>query len=65
MQNDPNWGGEHGQRELSAEHLEDLKRLLSDEAMPGTQVGSGWTNQAARHLIAQRLQVRDSKSGMR
>lgn len=65
LQNDPNWGGEHGQRELSAEHLEDLKRLLSAEAMPGTQVGSGWTNKAARQLIAQRFQVRYSKSGMR
>jgi DDE superfamily endonuclease/Winged helix-turn helix len=33
--------------------------------MPGTQVGSGWTNKAVRHLVAERLGVRYSKSGMR
>lgn len=65
VQNDPNWGGEHGQRELSAEQLAALKRLLSEEAMPGTQVGSGWTNKAVRQLIAERFQVKYSRSGMR
>src|SRR2546428_9509906 len=46
--NDPQWGGEHGQRELSPEQGDDLKRILREEAMPGTRVGSGWTNKAVR-----------------
>lgn len=64
VQNDPNWGGEHGQRELSAEQGEELKRVLGEEAMPGTAVGSGWTNKAGRQLIAERLRVKYSPSGM-
>ena len=65
IQNDPNWGGEHGQRELSTEQREELKRVLREEAMPGTAVGSGWTNKAARQLIAERFEVKYSPSGMR
>lgn len=42
--NAPGWGGEHGQRELSGEEVEDLKRVLCAEAMPGTQGGSGSTS---------------------
>ena len=48
LEQNPAWGGEHGQRELSAEHGELLQRLLREEAMVGTQVGSGWTNKAVR-----------------
>ena len=65
VRNDPQWGGEHGQRELSVEQVETLKRLLSEEAMSGTQVGSGWTNKAVRQRLAERLGVTYSKSGMR
>ena len=65
LKNDPNWGGDHGQRELSAEQLEELKRILREDAMPGTKVGSGWTNKAVRQLIADRFEVEYGKSGMR
>jgi len=65
LKNDPNWGGDHGQRELSAEQLEELKRLLNEEAMPGTKAGSGWTNKAVRQLISNRFEINYSKSGMR
>jgi transposase len=65
LKNDGQWGGEHGQRELGAEEVEELKCILREEAMPGTQVGSGWTNTAVRQLIAERWGVTYSKSGMR
>lgn len=65
LQNDPQWGGEHRQRELSREQGETLQRLLRDEAMAGTKVGSGWTNKARRQLIAERFAITYSKSGMR
>jgi transposase len=65
LENDPQWGGEHGQRELSAEQVDALKRLLREEALPGTKVGSGWTNQAVRQLRAERFGVQYSKSGVR
>jgi transposase len=41
LQNDPNWGGAHGQQELDDEQSVELKRLLRATAMPGTAVGSG------------------------
>src|SRR5215813_6200041 len=63
--NDRQWGGEHGQRELSAEQVDALTRLLREEAMPGTKLGSGWTNKAVRQLVAERFGVQYSKSGMR
>ena len=63
--NDVGWGGEHGQRELSAEQVEELTRVLGTEAMAGTRVGSGWTNKAVRHLLAERWGVTYSKSGVR
>lgn len=47
------------------EQVEALKRILREEAMPGTQVGSGWTNKAVRQLLAERLGVTYSKSGVR
>jgi transposase len=65
LTNAPGWGGEHGQREVNAEQVEDLKRILREEAMPGTAVGSGWTNKAVRHLLGERFGVQYSKSGVR
>src|SRR5438309_11329999 len=65
LQNDPNWGGAHGQSELSDEQVAELRQLLEESAMPGTAVGSGWTNKAARQLVAERFEVEYSKSGMR
>jgi transposase len=65
LRNHEQWGGEHGQRELSPEQVDELKRVLSTEAMAGTKVGSGWTNKAVRALITERWGVRYSKSGMR
>jgi transposase len=65
LQNDPEWGGEHGQRELGPEQVESVQRLLREEARAGTRVGSGWTNKAVRQLIKERCGVTYSKSGMR
>lgn len=65
LKNAPQWGGEHGQRELSTEQVDALKGLLREEAMPGTKVGSGWTNKAVRQLIVERFGVAYSKSGVR
>lgn len=65
LQNHPHWGGEHGQRELAPEEVERVQRLLREEAMAGTQVGSGWTNKAVRQLSEERFGVTYSKSGMR
>jgi transposase len=65
LQNDPQWGGEHGQRELSGEPGETLKRRLGEEARAGTKVGSGWPNKAVGQLIAERFGVAYSKSGLR
>ena len=65
LQNDAQWGGEHGQREVSGEPVDDLKRTLGAAALPGTTVGSGWTNKAVRQLIAERFGVEYSKSGVR
>ncbi len=39
LKNDGQWGGEHGQRELGPEQVDELKRILREEARPGTQVG--------------------------
>jgi transposase len=65
LRNHRHWGGEHGQREVSGEQVEELQRVLREEAMAGTQVGSGWTNKAVRQLIAERFGITYSKSGMR
>src|SRR6266436_9319908 len=64
-QQNPAWGGEHGQRELGPEQVESLQRRLREEAMAGTRVGSGWTNKAVRQLRKERFGVTYSKSGMR
>lgn len=65
LKNAGRWGGEHGQRGLGPKEVEELKRLLREEAMPGTKVGSGWTNKAVRQLIAERFGVTYSRSGVR
>ena len=65
LQNHPNWGGEHGQRCLNTEQLAELQQILQHEAMPGTQVGSGWTGKAIRQEIRERFGVSYSKSGVR
>ena len=57
LKNDGQWGGEHGQRELGPAEVEELKRLLREEAMLGTKVGSGWTNKAVRELLVERFGV--------
>jgi transposase len=65
LQNHPGWGGEHGQRCVNTEQLADLHHFLQREAMPGTQVGSGWTGKAIRQVIQERFGVCYSKSGVR
>jgi len=65
LQNHPLWGGEHGQRFLSAAELVELAQTLTVEAMAGTQVGSGWSAKALRKLIRERYEVSYSKSGVR
>ncbi len=65
LKNTAGWGGEHGQRELKAEPVDALKGILREEALPGTKVGSGWTNKAVRQLIVERFGVQYSQSGRR
>lgn len=65
LKNHPQWGGEHGQRQLSAPDLEHLKQMLQTEAMPGTRVGSGWTVRAIRDLMKERFEGGYSRSGIR
>lgn len=65
LKNHPAWGGEHGQRCLNAEQLDELKQRLAAEAMPGTKLGSGWTAKAIRKLIRDEYGVSYSKSGVR
>jgi hypothetical protein len=55
LQNQPHWGGEHGQRGVNTEELEELTRGRQSEAMPGTQVGSGWSGRAILQVIRERL----------
>lgn len=65
MKNHPRWGGEHAQRRLQEAELSQLGRLLEQEAMPGTEVGSGWTIKAIGSVIAERFGVSYSKRGIR
>lgn len=65
LQNHDNWGGAHEQSELNQEQLTQLEKLLRATAMPGTAVGSGWTNKAVRALILKTFEVSYSKSGLR
>jgi transposase len=57
LKNHPSWGGEHGQRFLQADELQQLNQTLAAEAMPGTKVGSGWTAKAIRKLIRDRYSI--------
>ena len=65
LENHAHWGGEHGQRCLNTEQLEELQQFLQSEAMAGTQVGSGWTGKAIRQLIREHFGQSYSKSGVR
>jgi transposase len=65
LKNNPLWGGEHGQRWLSHQQLTQLGTLLDEEAMPGTEVGSGWTVRAIIQLVQERFNVSYSQRGMR
>jgi transposase len=65
LKNNPRWGGEHGQRRLTSEQITRLGTLLGEEAMPGTEVGSGWTLRAVVDLVCERFCVRYSQRGMR
>jgi transposase len=65
LKNHPHWGGERGQRRLRNEQLTQLGTLLDTEAMPGTEVGSGWTIRAVVELVEERFNVRYSQRGMR
>lgn len=65
LKNNPRWGGENGQRRLSAEQVARLGTLLGEEAMPGTEVGSGWTLRAIIDLVQERFSARYSQRGMR
>ncbi|MCA1606260.1 MAG: IS630 family transposase [Acidobacteria bacterium] len=65
LKNHALWGGEHQQRFLNAEQLEELQRRLGAEAMPGTKSGSGWTAKAIRKFVRDGYSVSYSKSGVR
>jgi transposase len=65
LKNNPLWGGENGQRWLSHDQLDRLGTMLEQEAMPGSEVGSGWTLRAVIHLVQERFTVTYSQSGMR
>jgi transposase len=65
LKNHPLWGGERGQRWLSDAQLTQLGTLLDEEAMPGTEGGSGWTVRAVIQLVAERFNVGYSQRGMR
>lgn len=65
LKNNPLWGGEKGQRRLTKLQLSQLGTLLDEEAMPGTEVGSGWTVRAIIALVQERFSVSYSQRGMR
>ena len=65
LKNHLRWGGEHGQRRLQVAELDELSKLLEQEAMPGTEVGSGWTVKAIRSLIEERFNLCYSRRGVR
>jgi transposase len=65
LKNNPRWGGERGQRWLTKEQLTQLSTLLDAEAMPGTEVGSGWTVRAIIQLAQERFNISYSQRGMR
>src|SRR5258708_8063563 len=62
-QQNPAWGGEHGQRELGPEQVESLQRLLREEAMAGTRVGGGGAKQAGGQTRKETFGGTDRKRG--
>ena len=48
---------------MPEEQLTELKELRRTTAMPGTAVGSGWTNKAVRAQVAEKFQVTYRQSG--
>ncbi len=65
LKNHPRWGGEHGQCRLPEAELVHLRQVLEQEAMPGTEVGSGWTVRAIGVRLEERFQVHYSRRGGR
>lgn len=65
LKNHPGWGGERGRSFLTAEQVEQLREMLTQESMAGTKPGSGWTARAIRRLIQERFGASYSKSGVR
>lgn len=57
LKNHPGRGGEYRQRFLSAAQIAELTPTLTAEAMPGTEVGSGWPARAIRELMRERYEV--------
>lgn len=65
LKNNPLWGGEHGQRWLSDQQRVQLGTILDTEAMPGTEVGGGWTLRGVIAIVEERFGRRYSERGMR
>jgi transposase len=65
LNNNPLWGGQRGQRLLTQQQLTRLGTLLDEEAMPGTEVGSGWSVRAIIELVQERFNRSYSQRGIR
>src|SRR5262249_5730942 len=64
LKNHPQWGGEHGQRQLNDAERAELHKALTTAAMPGTGVGSGWTAKAIRDWVEERFGFAYRRSGL-
>ena len=47
LKNDPNWGGNHGQRVLSERELEELKKNIKRDSNAGEQTGQWLDKQSS------------------
>lgn len=47
LKNDPNWGGNHGQRALSKRELEELKKNIKRDSNAGGQTGQWLDKQSS------------------
>jgi transposase len=47
LKNDPNWGGNHGQRALSERELEELKKNINRDSNAGEQTGQWLDKQSS------------------
>lgn len=47
LKNDPNWGGNHGQRALSERELEELKKNIKRDSNAGEQTGQWLDKQSS------------------